>query len=113
MHIRVLIIAVALVAFLAGCATIAPSALDIEERKAEIQIKAKELKPWVNSAKSVPACQAAFTKLTERERVLDNALLTAALHGESGQREVYSILGKKLKLLERLEKDIDSCIKRS
>ena len=104
-------VSIILLAAFMGCAPITtPSALEIEERKAELLSKAQELRPSVNAAKGVPACQAALTEIAERENVLDNALLAAAMRGESGQREVYSILGKKLKLIDRMEGDLDACL---
>ena len=105
-----LVILAGLAAFLAGCAALAPSELDLQERKVKLEIKAKDLQARVNTAENVDKCRPAIDEAAQREKVLDGALLTAALRGEPGRRDVYSILGKKIKLLEKLDKDLDACI---
>ena len=49
-------------------------------------------------------------RMEEREAVLDNALLLADVNSDGdSNREVYKLLGEKLKILDDLEEEIKAC----
>ena len=110
--LRIIAIVVALVSI--SCDTIAsvsnPSALDIEERKAEIQAKTEVVGQMALSVRGKGNCDEIISQAVSREEVLDNALLTSIVVSDgTNAAEMYDILGKKLDFLNDLERDLKTC----
>ena len=87
-----------------------PSALDVAEGQAEFTRRLKELTPFILGAQGKGTCGRMLKRMEEREAVLDNALLLADVNSDGdSNREVYKLLGEKLKILDDLEEESKAC----
>ena len=100
-----------LLAFVAceGITSSEPSALDFQERKAELEEFAAELRPTIEAGKRYADCQSIIRDARRRAEVISSAYGVAAVKGESAVSESYELLEEELKLLEQLERDLQKC----
>ena len=87
-----------------------PSALDLAERQQEYEQRVEALRPWIGGAEAKGTCDRVLAQARQREAVLDNAIVIAIVNsGGEVNREIYSLWGDKLNLLDDLGQDLKTC----
>ena len=86
-----------------------PSALQFEERKAEVVQRATEARILIEANRGWVKCEPVIEAAARRSQVLDNAAFVAIIKEDGGLSEAYSIYGKLLDLYGDLEQDLEEC----
>ena len=88
-----------------------PSAESVAKREVEVEERSAEVGRLAARVASLNACAPVVETAIREERILDAAILQALVSPEGGQlsRKYYSLLGDKLKFLDRIESDVEAC----